>query len=154
MFPCRVVRNHTSVGPTSVFSVLTILHKPSFLSYYVQSNDRLMPSPSCLLLLYTHSQIDSTMVSTRSETDLPGDPPRSPYPFFRHLRELVALLAPGEEEIIEEVPSQWAAQLIESVESQGTRKENCLRFSPCMSKSSLRWLNTVGRLTIRRHVPS
>lgn len=71
-----------------------------------------------------------TMPSTRSSLCLPGDPPKSPYPDFRRIREIVALLEPGQETVIKDIPATWAAQVIESVEAQGTRKEISLRFSP------------------------
>ena len=90
----------------------------------------------------------SNMPSTRSSLCLPGDPPKSPYPDFRRVREIVALLEPGQETMIKDIPATWAAQVIESVEAQGTRKEISLRFSPHIEKSSLHLLTTIGHHTI------
>ena len=68
------------------------------------------------------------MPTTRSQLSLPAEPPRSPYPYFRRVRDTVALLDPWQEAIIEDIPREWAAQVIDSVESQGTRKELFLRY--------------------------
>ena len=55
------------------------------------------------------------------------DFPTSPYAGFRRLRDLVSQLGPAEEAILKDPPVQFAAQVIESVEIDRTRKETCLR---------------------------